>query len=82
MEEMGPKYHSLAESIRKMRVPEAVAVNQITQSLHRVTESQSHRIQLRYRRDPDQQDGFPITMLVSDLRTRFKEEGDHPFPYY
>ncbi len=41
VEDMGPKYHSLAESIRKMRVPEAVAVNQITLSLHRVTEYSS-----------------------------------------
>ena len=41
VEEMGPKYHSLADSIRKMRVPEAVAVTQITQSLHRITEYSS-----------------------------------------
>ena len=41
VEEMGPKYHGLADSIRKMRVPEAVAVTQITQSLHRITEYSS-----------------------------------------
>lgn len=41
VEDMEPQYHSLAESIRKMRVPEAVAVNQIILSLHRVTEYSS-----------------------------------------
>ncbi len=41
VEEMEAAYHGLAESIRKMRVPEAVAVTQITQSLHRITEYSS-----------------------------------------
>jgi phosphate uptake regulator len=41
LEEMEAKYHGLADSVRKMRVPEAVAVTQITQSLHRITEYSS-----------------------------------------
>lgn len=41
VEEMEAAYHGLADSIRKMRVPEAVAVTQITQSLHRITEYSS-----------------------------------------
>lgn len=41
VEEMEAAYHGLADSVRKMRVPEAVAVTQITQSLHRITEYSS-----------------------------------------
>jgi phosphate uptake regulator len=40
-EELEPEYNSLADTIQKMRVPEAVAVSQITQSLHRISEYSS-----------------------------------------
>jgi phosphate uptake regulator len=41
VEEQGPMYQSLTDIIRKMRVPEAIAVTQITQSLHRISEYSS-----------------------------------------
>ncbi|MDO5844954.1 MAG: phosphate uptake regulator PhoU [Methanocorpusculum sp.] len=37
-DELEPQYHTLADSTRKMKVQEAIAVNQIIQSLHRITE--------------------------------------------
>ncbi len=40
-EELEPRYHTLADTTRKMRAPEAVALNQIIQSLHRISEYSS-----------------------------------------
>lgn len=40
-DELEPQYHTLADTTRKMKVQEAIAVNQIIQSLHRITEYSS-----------------------------------------
>ncbi|MDO5846289.1 MAG: PhoU domain-containing protein [Methanocorpusculum sp.] len=40
-EELEPKYHTLADTTRKMKAQEAVALNQVIQSLHRISEYSS-----------------------------------------
>lgn len=40
-EELEPQYHTLADTTRKMKAQEAVALNQVIQSLHRITEYSS-----------------------------------------
>ena len=40
-DELEPKYHQFGDATRKMKAQEAIAVNQIVQSMHRITEYSS-----------------------------------------
>ena len=40
-DELEPQYHQFGDATRKMKAQEAIAVNQIVQSMHRITEYSS-----------------------------------------